>query len=338
MKITIADVAQKAKVSKTTVSRIINGNYAHTTEETKQKVLRAIEELEYRPNALAQGLKATKTNVIGMILSNLKNPFWSTVLEGIEDTCRASGYHLMIFNSNENELVEKELIKEFKTRRVDGIIIHPTCKDQLIYDRLIEEKHPLVIINRRVDNPMATGVVVDNVKGAYIAVNHLLKYGRTGVAVAVFQNPYVSTWKERVEGYKKAMLANGYAEEQCKILELEEGKPQIEPIKRWIKRNSDVDAIFSTNTTVTLEVIGALKDMGKQIPHEIAIVSYDETIWSKYIDPPLTTIKQPGYVMGQQAAQCLIDQIETKEMLEPQMNVLVPELIIRASCGAIPQD
>lgn len=338
MKITISDVAKKANVSKTTVSRIINGNYSHTTEETKDKVLKVISELEYRPNALAQGLKATKTYVIGMILSNLKNPYWSTVLEGIEDTCRESGYHLMIFNSNENELLEAQFIKEFQTRMVDGIIIHPTCKDQDLYDRLIEERHPLVIINRRVNNPRAHGVVVDNIKGAYIAVNHLLKYGRKKVAVAVFKNPYVSTWIERVEGYKKALIANGFKEDDFMILELEEGKLNTEHIKRWLKKHTDVDAIFSTNTTVTLEVIGAVKELGKKIPSEIAIVSYDETLWSKYIDPPLTTIMQPGYLMGQQAAQYLIDMIESKEILEPQMTVLVPELIVRASCGAIPQD
>ena len=121
-KVTIADVAQRAGVSKSTVSRIINGNYGQNTEDTIQKVLKVIEELDYRPNALAKGLKSMKTNVIGIVLSNLKNPFWIQVLDGVEDTCKSLGYSLMICNSNEEAEVEEEHIKSFQMRQVDGII------------------------------------------------------------------------------------------------------------------------------------------------------------------------------------------------------------------------
>lgn len=335
MKVTIGDVAKKANVSKTTVSRILNENYAHTTSETREKVLMAIKELEYRPNALAKGLKSMRTNVIGIMLSNLKNPFWSTVLEGVEDTCREMGYNLMICNSNENPEMEEEFIKEFQMRQVDGVIINPTCKNPELYDKLIAQNYPMVIVNRRIQNENAYGVVVDNVKGAYTAVNHLLKYGRKRVAVSLYKNPFVSTWKERLEGYKKAMLANGFTEADYIIMELEEGKDQNECIKRFLRKHPEIDAVFSTNTMVTLEVIGAIKDMNLNIPEQIAIVSYDETIWSKYIDPPLTTIRQPGYQMGQRAAQNLIDLFQTKNKPLPSMVVLDPELIVRISCGAI---
>lgn len=335
MKVTIAEVAKRANVSKTTVSRIINGNYAHTTEETREKVLQAIKELEYRPNALAKGLKSMRTNLIGMVLSNLKNPFWSTVLEGVEDACREMGYQLMICNSNENPEIEEELIKELRMRQVDGIIINPTCKNQELYNKLIAEQFPIVVMNRRIQNNSACGVVVDNVKGAYIAVNHLLKYGRKRVAVVLYKNPFVSTWKERLEGYKKALLANGFTDGDFIVLELEEGKNQIEYVKRFFRSRQDIDAVFSTNTMVTLEVIGALKELNVAIPKQIAIVSYDEAVWSKHIDPPLTTIRQPGYQMGQRAAQSLIDLFSSADKPLPSMDVLLPELIVRASCGAI---
>ena len=129
MKVTIADVAKRAKVSKTTVSRILNGNYAHASEETIKKVLKAIEELDYSPNALAKGLKSMRTHVIGLVLSNLKNPFWTTVLEGLEDTCRDLGYHLMICNSNEDPEMEEKYLKSLRERQVDGVILNPTCKN-----------------------------------------------------------------------------------------------------------------------------------------------------------------------------------------------------------------
>ncbi len=335
---TIADVANRANVSKTTVSRILNGNYAHTTEQTRDRVLQAIKELDYRPNALAKGLKSMKTNVVGIMLSNLKNPFWSTVLEGVEDTCHDLGYNLMICNSDEDEQLEEEYMREFRMRQVDGVIINPTGKNSPLYDSLIMEQYPIVFINRRVQNENASNVIVDNVKGAYIAVNHLLRYGRRKVAICMYRNAYVSTWKERLEGYKQALLANGFSESDLIIMELEEkADTKKESIIRLLKKHADIDAIFSTNNMITLEVIGALRELNLQVPAQIAVVGYDETVWAKYLDPPLTTIRQPGYQMGQRAAHNLIEMLSGKQR-QQAMDMLEPELIVRASCGAIPGD
>jgi DNA-binding LacI/PurR family transcriptional regulator len=338
MKVNIGDVAKQAKVSKTTVSRILNGNYAHTTEVTRKRVLQAIKDLDYRPNALAKGLKSMRTNVIGIMLSNLKNPFWSTVLEGVEDTCHDLGYNLMICNSNENPEMEEEYIKEFQMRQVDGMIMNPTCRNPQIYEKLAVEKYPLVVVNRRMPNLNTYNVLVDNVKGAHIAVNHLLKNGRKKVAVCVYKNPYVSTWKERIEGYQKAILSNGFTLEDCIILEIEQrGDTQKESIMRLISKYPGIDAVFSTNNMITLELVGAIKEMGLKIPEDIAVVSYDETIWAKHLDPPITTINQPGYRMGQMAAQHLIEMITADVKPEPKTVMLEPELIVRKSCGAIPK-
>jgi DNA-binding LacI/PurR family transcriptional regulator len=338
MKANIGDVAKHAKVSKTTVSRVLNGNYAHTTEATRNRVLQAIKELDYRPNALAKGLKSMKTNVIGIMLSNLKNPFWSTVLEGVEDTCHDLGYNLMICNSNENPDMEEEYIKEFQMRQVDGMITNPTCRNTQIYEKLARENYPLVVVNRRIPDLNLNNVFVDNVKGAYIAVNHLLKNGRKKVAVCVYKNPYVSTWKERLEGYQKALISNGLTSDDCILLEIEQrGDTQKESIMRLMSKFPGIDAIFSTNNMITLEVVGAIKEMGMRIPEDIAVVSYDETIWAKHLDPPITTIKQPGYRMGQMAAQHLIELINATSKLEPKTVMLEPELIVRMSCGAIPK-
>lgn len=336
MRVTIADVARKAKVSKTTVSRILNGNYAHATEETIQKVLQAAKELDYSPNALAKGLKSMRTNVIGLMLSNLKNPFWSSVLEGLEDTCRDLGYNLMICNTNEDPEMEEKYLREFRMRQVDGVIINPTGKNPQLYQRLVELNYPFIFMNRRVPNVNAGSVVVDNVKGAYIAVNHLLKYGRNKVAICMYKNEYVSTWKERLEGYKKAMLANGKSEDDFIVIELDQQTDtQKESIIRQLRIRPDIDAIFSSNNMITLEIIGAVRELNIAVPEQLAIVSYDETVWAKYLDPPITTIRQPGYKMGQTAAQNLIDLIESDNKLEPVTTVLEPELIVRASCGAM---
>jgi DNA-binding LacI/PurR family transcriptional regulator len=332
LKVTIADVAKRAGVSKTTVSRILNGNYSHTTEETKRRVLEVIESLDYRPNALAKGLKSMKTNVIGIVLSNLKNPFWTTVLEGVEDTCREMGFNLMICNSNESDKSEAEYIRELRTRQVDGIVINPTVKNTSIYEKLVEEEYPFVVINRRIPNLDTHHVIMDNVMGAFAAVDHLLKNARKKVAVMVYKNPYVSTWNERLEGYKLALLRNGYMINDFRVVELEQDSNNTKQlISEFLREYSDTDAIFSTNNMITLEVLGALREMKLRIPEDVAIVSYDETIWSKYVDPPLTTISQPGYNMGELATQILIKNIQSEKKIKSSTIVLEPELIVRNS-------
>ncbi|ADU29604.1 LacI family DNA-binding transcriptional regulator [Evansella cellulosilytica] len=333
MKVTMGDVARKAGVSKTTVSRILNGNYSHTTYETRKRVIKAIEELDYRPNALAKGLKSAKTNVIGMVLSNLKNPFWATVLEGVEDACHNKGYNLMICNTNEEKEKEEEYIKAFQTKQVDGIVINPTGQNLPLYKSTVSSI-PTVVINRRIPDLSAHTVIADNEKGAYLAVRHLLKNSRKNIAAIAFQNPYVSTWKDRLKGYQNALYEKGFLEEAITILELEQKSDSVrESIIRFIKNNANIDAIFSTNNMITLEIIGAINELGLAIPEDIAIIGYDETIWSKYLNPPLTTIRQPGYLMGRIAVENLISAIDEKRKLENYITMLVPELIIRESCG-----
>lgn len=335
MKITIDHVAEQAGVSKTTVSRILNGNYAHTKDETKNRVLRVIQELDYRPNALAKGLKSLHTNVVGIVLSNLKNPFWTTVLEGVEDACQHLGYNLMICNSSEQPGMEEQYIKEFQMRRLDGIVINPTVRNLELYSKLAAGKYPMVIINRRVPGLDVHHVVMNNRKGAAMAVQQLLHNGRRNIAAFVYDNPYVSTWKERIDGYRSAMEENGLSPEDLRILELDQNSDTVKPaIVRYLRQHPEIDAVFSTNNMLTLEIIEAVKQMGLKMPEHIGIVSYDETVWSKHLDPPLTTIMQPGYKMGYLAAKMLIKTIKAKRKPKPETIVLEPELIVRKSCGA----
>jgi DNA-binding LacI/PurR family transcriptional regulator len=332
LRVTIGVVAEKAGVSKTTVSRILNGNYAHTTEETRKRVLKVIEDLDYRPNALAKGLKSMKTNVIGIVLSNLKNPFWSTVLEGVERTCQSLGYNLMICNSNEEPEKEEQYIREFQTRQVDGIVINPTVRNLKLYQKLVDAKYPLVIINRSIPNLDTHHVVVDNVKGSFIAVDHLLKQGRKKVVVFVFRNPYVSTWKERLEGYQAAFLTNGLSKDDYRIHQLDQQNDSVkDSALHFFREYPDTDAVFSTSNIITLEVIEAIKELNLRIPEDIAFVSYDETVWTRHLNPPLTTIRQPGQQMGEIAAKILIKTIEEKDQQYHKTVVLQPELIVRKS-------
>ncbi|MEK3992256.1 LacI family DNA-binding transcriptional regulator [Robertmurraya sp. FSL R5-0851] len=335
MRVTIADVAKHAGVSKSTVSRILNGNYGQNTQETIDKVLRIIKELDYRPNMLAQSLKSMKTNVIGIILSNLKNPFWARVLEGVEDTCRLNGYSLMICNSNEDPLLEDEHIKGFQMKQVDGIIINPTVKNDFLYKSIVEKQFPFVTINRKIFGLDVDLVTMDNVAGAFAGVEHLLRNGKKSIALFVYTPDNISPRLDRIEGYKKALTKNGVMVEDSLIHIIEEKKGMVkETVKRILSENYNrPEAIFSTNNMMTLEILEGIKELGLNVPDDISLLGYDETVWSMHLDPPLTTVNQPSYEMGELAAKRLIELIEKKGDKEPTINVLQPNLIIRESCG-----
>jgi DNA-binding LacI/PurR family transcriptional regulator len=335
MKITIVDVAKKAGVSKTTVSRILNGNYDNATEETIERVLKVIDEFDYRPNSLARGLKQVKTKVIGIILSNLLNPFWVRVLEGVEETCRSKGYSLMICNSNDDPAIEEEHIRSFRLRQVDGIIINPTAQNNSLFQNLIVNHYPLVTINRKIMGISIDSVVMNNVRGAQIAVKHLIEQGKKNIAFLVYPVHGVTPRLERFEGYKQALNDHGMEIRESMIHVVEEKKGAVkEVIKELMSEDERPDAIFSTNNMMSLEVLEGIKELGLRIPQDIALIGYDETVWSKHLNPPLTTVNQPAFEMGRIATERVIQIVESKESLEPQLTVLEPDLIIReSSCG-----
>lgn len=335
-KATITDVAKIAGVSKSTVSRIMNGNYGQNTEETIHKVLKVIEELDYRPNALAKGLKSMKTNVIGIVLSNLQNPFWIKVLEGVEDTCRSKGYSLMICNSNDNAEVEEEHIKAFQMRLVDGIIINPTIKNLSLYEQLEKDKFPFISINRKIPGQKLNMVLVDNSMGGRLAVEHLLKLGKKKIAIFLYPPDGISPRMERRSGYQEALRNNGIAPDPNLIVIVKEESGTVKKAVKELMNGPDKpDAIFSTNNMMTLEILEGIKDLGLSVPKDVSLVGYDETVWSKHLNSPLTTVNQPSYAMGQLAAERLISLIESKGNNDTEKKEirLEPNLIVRESCG-----
>ncbi|WP_261131595.1 LacI family DNA-binding transcriptional regulator [Bacillus sp. Marseille-Q3570] len=334
MKVTIADVAKKAGVSKSTVSRILNGNYEQNTVDTVNKVLNVIKELDYRPNALAKSLKSMKTNVIGIVLSNLKNPFWVNVLEGVEDTCRKHGFNLMICNSNEEAELEEEHIRSFQMKQVDGMIINPTLKNLTIYQKLIKNEFPLVSINRKLSGLNIDTVTMNNIEGAKLAVEHLIGLGNRKIAIIVYPPDDISPRIERIEGYKKGLQENGIDFDPSMIRIVEERKGEVKKqVRDLLSGHDKPDAIFSTNNIMTLEVLEGIKDLQLNVPEDLSVIGYDETVWSKHLKPALTTVYQPAYDMGELAAKKLIQRINKKGS-EMETLTLEPRLIVRDSCGA----
>jgi len=332
MKVTIGDVAKRAGVSKATVSRVLNRNYHYIADETREKVLRAIEELDYRPNALAKGLKQMKTHMLGVVLSNLQNPFWSKVMEGIEDICQSYGYSLLIANSRDNAEKETENLRSFMERQVDGMIVNPTREENPFFRVLMERKVPVIFINRTVKNVSANMVLVNNIKGAFLGVEHLLGLGKRKIALFLHPPYGVSPRMEHMEGFMRAISQHRQRVERSWIRivrDKEDCKREI----RDLFQNGRPDAIFSTNSLLTLQILEALKESGYRVPRDIAVLGYDETEWAKHLDPPLSTVQRPAYDMGRVAAERLIRMIRKEHAAEPSAIMLEPTLIVRQSCG-----
>lgn len=341
MRVTISDIAMKAGVSKTTVSRIINGNYSQVTEQTKDRVLTIIQSLDYTPNALAKGLKSMRTNVIGMVLSDLKNPFWFSVLEGAEDTCRAHGYNLMICNANNEWKWEEEHIKGLRNKQVDGIIVNPTMKNHLLFESLINDHYPIVALNRKMKGVPIETVAVNNVAGAKLATTHLIRLGKRKIAIIVYSPEAISPRLERIEGYVQALNLHGINVSDSLIHMIDDKKGNAKERAKQILSGADrPEAIFSTNNMMSLEILEAIKELNLNVPLDLALIGYDETVWSKHLDPPLTTVKQPAYEMGEIAAERLIHLINCKgkERAKVKIHLLEPTLVIRDSCGYSRQD
>lgn len=335
MKVTINYVAEKAGVSKSTVSRIMNGNYLHNKEDTIKRVLQVVSELDYHPNAIAKSLKSTKTNVVGIVVSNLKNPFWMNVLEGVEDTCRQHGYSLMICNSNEEAGSEKEHIKSFQAKQVDGIIINPTVKNLELYHRLVKDNFPLISINRKLKELNIDTVVMNNIEGTKLAVNHLVKLGKHKIAFFVYPPNDLSPRVERIEGYRQALEENNIPFDPALLQIIPEQPREIKTkLEMLMSGPNRPDAIFSSTSLMTMKILEEMKNLYLDVPEDIAFIGYDETVWSKHLTPALTTVRQPAYEMGAQAADILIDNIHNGSVSPKKIVVLEPELLVRKSCGS----
>lgn len=200
----------------------------------------------------------------------------------------------------------------------------------------MEDGFPFISINRKIYDLDVHVVTVNNINGADAAIQHLINSGKRKIAIFLYPPAEISPRLERLEGYKKALLKNGIEINQSLIQIVGEGKGEVvESLKRLVNSKSIPDAIFSTNNMMTLEILEGIKNQGLNVPEDIALVGYDETIWAKHLYPPLTTVEQPAYEMGSLAAKKLIQLIEgaSEEEKIPKVISLEPSLIIRESCG-----
>ena len=349
-RVSIKDVAEKAGVSTATVSHVINGT-RFVREETRQRVLTAIEQLNYQPNALARGLVTNKTEIIGLVISDITNPFFTAVARGVEDTLTRQGYQTIFCNTDEDPDQEAEALRLLAERQIDGLILAPTGASLRQLERLITTGIPIVQIDRQLPGLDAPIVGVDNKAGAYQAVHHLTELGHRRIAVLTGVDT-ISTQQGRIEGYRHALQDAEIPPDERFIIQTDPRSYKNRPYLFDAPASALIDnqlapsayqalqvllnlaerptAIFVTNNQMTLGAISTLRDCRLRCPDDVSLISFDDHEWASLFSPPITVVRQPTYQIGQTAAEVLINQINGLPVTSP--TILPVELIKRGSC------
>lgn len=331
---TIKDIARLAQVSHTTVSRVIN-NRPGVKGTTKERVLRLVKELDYRPNLVARGLVARKSKNIGMVITTIRNPFYLELAQGIEETARSFGYNVVLCCTNHDLELEGEQIKELRRRGVDGIILTSAHLRDRHVATLAEEGFPVVLVNRRVMEPEVRKRVdyigIDNIKGGELAMGHLLRMGHRRIGI-VRGGLDSSVTVERIEGACRALAHYGLALEEELIFpgDYLRGSGYQAAIY-FLSLSEPPTAIFSLNDYMALGVYDALIERGVKVPEDMALIGFNDIEFASLRMVGLTTISQKKYTLGAMAVRLLIERIEGGN--GGREEVLEPELVIRKSCG-----
>lgn len=305
-KMTMADVAREAGVSKSTVSQYLNGRYEYMSSATKDKIAAAVQALDYRPNVLARSLKQKRTFTIGVIVANMLHQFSLEICRGIESYCREQGISVILCNTDEDEAREREDLELLRSKQVDGVIAFPSGTLTPLYQKLVQEGFPLVFVDRKLEGVQVNRVVVDNEQAAYTATEHLIHAGHQQIAMLTAPLT-ISTRVERVSGYTKAM--NEKLPEVTPMLISDEVKQLRTKLKVWAEQEQLPTAIIAGNDLVLLEVLAFLKEQQLQIPQDMALIVFDNIPFAELLTPTLSTIVQPSHEMGRQAAEMLLSAI-----------------------------
>jgi DNA-binding LacI/PurR family transcriptional regulator len=326
----IQDVADAAGVSTATVSRVL-ANKPHVRQEVKAHVMKVVKELNYRPNRVARSLRSRKSTIIGLIVSDIENPFFQQVSRAVEDAAHEEGYSVMLCNNDEDPDKEKRYLHLIRDENLAGVILSPTRQTADNFSTMPELNIPMVVIDRRVRNAEVDNILIDNVQAANTVTTHLIQhgYGRIGAIFGMGS----TTGRERREGFTRAHKEHGL---QLSADLMKYANPREEDgfntTMNLLQLSEPPDAILTSNSLLAAGALRALRESQKAIPEEIAFASFDETIWAKLVEPTLTVIEQPTYEIGRTAAELLIKRIKNPKRSNREV-ILKAKLIVRQSCG-----
>ena len=331
--ITIAQVAEQAKVSKSTVSQYLNKRYEYMSESTRRRIEAAIEELNYHPNVIARSLKQKSTYTVGVIVANILHSFSTQILRAIENNFNANGFHIIICNADDEPEKERNYIEMLLAKQVDGLIIFPTGGNLDLYEQMKQRNFPVVFMDRKIDGLEIDTVMLDNHQAARLAINAFVEsdYRRISIiTTSIIRN--TSPRVERIEGYRHALEEHGIAVRDDYIRTADAANIQGE-LDELFALDSPPEAILAGNDRVLLEVLKYMKEHQLTIPEDVAVIGIDEVSFASFYTPPLTVVSQPTIDMADKATELLLEQINSENnTARTAIHRLQPSLIKRGSC------
>mgnify|MGYP006300208259 CR=1 FL=1 len=329
---TIYDVAQHAGVAPATVSRVLNDS-GYVSDDTRRRVRQAIDELGYAPNRLARGLRSKQTQTLGLVVTDITNPFWTTVARGVEDVASEHGFSVILCNTDESDAKQEQYVNLLLEKQVDGFLLVPASGDTSAVAQLQQRDVPLVILDRAVPLPVDT-VRCDSEVGAYDLVMHLLNLGHRRIGL-LGGSPTVSTAQDRLRGYRRALQQAGIPVDEDLILHRdytqEAGYVMTQAILALPERPT---ALFAVNNFIAIGAVRALREANVRIPEDMALVGFDDLPLALMVEPFLTVAAQPAYEMGAKATALLLERINAEETPDTHSEMVLPtELIVRRSSG-----
>ena len=329
MKKTIREIAKISGYSKATISRALN-NSNLVKEETKKKIDKIIKDLDYKPNIIARSLRTKKTYLIGLILGDIENSFYSRIAKGVLDAAENEEYNVVICNSDYNIKYENKVIKELVDRNIDGLLITTFSPDKNTIKYINDNEVPFVLIDYKLDSKDINYVVNDDYEGGKIVANYLINMGHR--KIAYIGNFNLSSFKKRYEGFIDTLKENGIKGSKNFIIDNIRDQSILLNIVNELKSSiNDITAIFTPNDDLAISVIENLNLLRVKVPRDISIIGYDNIKASRFTKIPLTTVNQAKYRLGKIAFEQLFNMLGKNEYKNMKM-ILKPELLIRQSC------
>jgi len=334
MALRIKDVAEDAGVSIATVSRVLNDSQP-VSKELRDRVMASVNRLGYRPNVLARGLRLKRTFVIGVIVPNISNAYFTDVVRAVEDVALEAGYVVTVVSSDQDLAKERRHIEVLRNRLVDGALVAVADRFRSDLSPLLGNEVPVVLIDRRLEScTTCDSVTVDVRQGAYTAVEYLMERGYERIAM-IGGPESVSTAVDKLEGYKQALVDHGRTVDESLIYTGEYTEQHGSRLAREMLRAANPpQAVLVANGLMTLGLVRVIKEYGLRVPHDLAYIAFDDSTWASLVTPPVTLVAQPTRELGRAATELLLGRLEgdVEPEGEPRHVVLRPSLLVRGSC------
>lgn len=328
MAVTMRDVASRARVSVATVSRVLNDR-PDVAQPIRDRVMTAVAELGYRPDSVARSLRTRVTRVLGLLIADITNPFFTSVARGMEDAAHRAGYSVMLANTDEDLAKEQQYLGVAVAERLAGVVLAPASSTTTDIGVLQQAGIPLVTIDRRLQGAALDSVTINNFRAASDATAHLIEQGCQ--RIAFIGGPVsVTTGSRRLAGYRAALRKAGQVPDEHLIVRadfrVEGGRRAMSEL---LDRTS-FDGVLAGNGFMTIGALQVLADRGHAVPADVAVVGFDEESWTSAFRPPLSVVTQPTYEIGRRAAELLLERIADRA-LEPRRLLLEAPLVVRES-------